>query len=96
MITFIKQFQKYKDAKIQSCFFLEKNTIPPPSLILSIINNAEIKNGINGIFNLTNAPKLEVEIATENAKNIAKINENRASGLTNKFLMLERGFFINI
>ena len=40
----------------------------------------ERKKGIQGIFNRTNVPKLDIDTPTENAKNIENTKENINSG----------------
>src|ERR1017187_7744163 len=58
----------------------------------SISTNPLKKNGIMGILNLTNAPKLEVEIATEKAKNTAKIRQNNTKGFEKIEFTATKGF----
>ena len=55
--------------------------------------NPDIKKGIIGILNLTKAPKLEVEIATEKEKKIANIKQNNTNGFDIIFITAVIGFF---
>ena len=57
-----------------------------------MIINPDSKNGSNGIRRRTNAPKLEVEMATENAKNMANIKQNNIKGVENNFFTAVSGF----
>jgi hypothetical protein len=45
-----------------------------------IINKLATKKGIQGIFNLTNVPKFDIDNPTENAKKRENIIENVING----------------
>src|ERR1035437_4050383 len=54
----------------------------------------ERKNGMAGILNLTIAPKFEVEIATEKAKNTPNIIEKSTRGFVKREVMNDTGLLI--